>query len=124
MENGKDFNEFMDKVNTESKTIRYTLMKEGIEFVNPEVVVEWVQFVENNGTYIRVIKAVIAMMKKFEQNISFEEAQKQVFEEFGLRGYEIIEANQALLNFSKKSAEYRKFMNEQSGIEYDEGKTF
>ena len=99
-------------------------MKEGLTLVKPETAEEWLQFADNNsndGYSVFVVKATISMMKKFEEGISFEEAEQQVYnEELGLSGFMAGATANALSHFAKQGEEYRKYWNKQYGIEDSE----
>ena len=63
------------------------------------------------------------MMKKFEEGISFEDAEQQVYnEELGLSGFMAGATANALSHFAKQGDEYRKYWNKQYGIEDPEEK--
>ena len=62
-------------------------------------------------------------MKKFEEGISFEEAEKQVYnEELGLSGFMAGAAANALSHFAKNGDAYRDHWNKQYGVEEAEEK--
>lgn len=122
----KEWAEYKEKSDLEAKKMKYTLMREGLTLVKPETVEEWMQFADNNtndGYSVFVVKAVISMMKKFEEGISFEEAEKQVYnEELGLSGYMAGATANALSHFAKNGDAYRIHWNKQYGIEDKEEK--
>ena len=122
----KEWAEYKEKSDLEAKKMKYTLMREGLTLVKPETVEEWMQFADNNtndGYSVFVVKAVISMMKKFEEGISFEEAEKQVYnEELGLSGYMAGATANALSHFAKNGDAYRIHWNKQYGIEDTEEK--
>ena len=63
------------------------------------------------------------MMKKFEEGISFEEAEKQVYnEELGLSGFMAGATANALSHFAKNGDAYRVHWNKQYGVEDAEEK--
>lgn len=71
----REWAEYKEKSDLEAKKMKYTLMREGLTLVKPETAEEWMQFADNNtndGYSVFVVKAVISMMKKFEEGISFE----------------------------------------------------
>ena len=117
----KVLKEIQEKSDIEAKKAKYTLMKEGLTLVKPETAEEWLQFADNNsndGYSVFVVKATISMMKKFEEGISFEEAEQQVYnEELGLSGFMAGATANALSHFAKNGEEYRKYWNKQYGIE-------
>lgn len=122
----KEWAEYKEKSDIEAKKAKYTLMKEGLTLVKPETAEEWLQFADNNsndGYSVFVVKATISMMKKFEEGISFEEAEQQVYnEELGLSGFMAGATANALSHFAKQGDEYRKYWNKQYGIEDPEEK--
>lgn len=122
----REWAEYKEKSDLEAKKIKYTLMREGLTLVKPETAEEWLQFADNNsndGYSVFVVKATISMMKKFEEGISFEEAEQQVYnEELGLSGFMAGATANALSHFSKQGEEYRKYWNKQYGIEDPEEK--
>lgn len=122
----REWAEYKEKSDLEAKKMKYTLMREGLTLVKPETAEEWLQFADNNsndGYSVFVVKATISMMKKFEEGISFEEAEQQVYnEELGLSGFMAGATANALSHFSKQGEEYRKHWNKQYGIEDSEEK--
>lgn len=122
----REWAEYKEKSDIEAKKAKYTLMKEGLTLVKPETAEEWLQFADNNsndGYSVFVVKATISMMKKFEEGISFEEAEQQVYnEELGLSGFMAGATANALSHFAKQGEEYRKYWNKQYGIEDAEEK--
>ena len=122
----REWAEYKEKSDLEAKKMKYTLMREGLTLVKPETVEEWMQFADNNsndGYSVFVVKAVISMMKKFEEGISFEEAEHQVYnEELGLSGFMAGATANALSHFAKKGEEYRIHWNKQYGVENAEEK--
>ena len=114
------------KAKIEAQKAKYTLMNEGLTLVKPETAEEWLQFVDNNsndGYSACVVKATISMMKKFEEGVSFEDAEQQVYnEELGLTGFMAGATANALSHFAKQGEEYRKHWNKQWGIEDSEEK--
>lgn len=117
----KEYNDFIEKSNIQAKEDKYKLMIEGLELIKPETKEEWIKYVDantNDGYSACVVRAVISMMKKFEEGIPFEEAEKQVYnEEYGLSGFMEGAAARALSYFSKKGREYRLYWNKLYGIE-------
>lgn len=117
----REWQELKEKSDIEAKKAKYTLMKEGLTLVKPEIAEEWLQFADNNsndGYSVFVVKAVISMMKKLDDGISFEEAEQQVYcEELGLSGFMAGATANALSHFAKQGEEYRKYWNKQYGIE-------
>ena len=111
----------MKQADLDAKKQKYTLMKEGLTLVKPETAEEWLQFADknsNDGYSVFVVKAVISMMKKFEEGISFEDAEQQVYcEELGLSGFMAGSTANALSHFAKQGDEYRKHWNKQYGVE-------
>lgn len=122
----REWAEYKEKSDLEAKKMKYTLMREGLTLVKPETAEEWMQFADNNtndGYSVFVVKAVISMMKKFEEGISFEEAEKQVYnEELGLSGFMAGAAANALSHFAKNGDAYRVHWNKQYGVEAAEEK--
>lgn len=122
----KEWAEYKEKSDIEAKKAKYTLMKEGLTLVKPETAEEWLQFADNNsndGYSVFVVKATISMMKKFEEGISFEDAEQQVYnEELGLSGFMAGATANALSHFAKQGEEYRKHWNRQYGVEDSEEK--
>lgn len=122
----REWAEYKEKSDLEAKKMKYTLMREGLTLVKPETAEEWMQFADNNtndGYSVFVVKAVISMMKKFEEGISFEEAEKQVYnEELGLSGFMAGAAANALSHFAKNGDAYRDHWNKQYGVEEAEEK--
>ena len=122
----REWAEYKEKSDIEAKKAKYTLMKEGLTLVKPETAEEWLQFADNNsndGYSVFVVKATISMMKKFEEGISFEDAEQQVYnEELGLSGFMAGATANALSHFAKQGEEYRKHWNKQYGIEDAEEK--
>lgn len=122
----REWAKYKEKSDLEAKKMKYTLMREGLTLVKPETAEEWLQFADNNsndGYSVFVVKATISMMKKFEEGISFEEAEQQVYnEELGLSGFMAGATANALSHFSKQGEEYRKHWNKQYGIEDPEEK--
>ena len=122
----REWAEYKEKSDLEAKKMKYTLMREGLTLVKPETAEEWMQFADNNtndGYSVFVVKAVISMMKKFEEGISFEEAEKQVYnEELGLSGFMAGAAANALSHFAKNGDAYRDHWNKQYGVEDAEEK--
>ncbi|MCI9434360.1 MAG: hypothetical protein HFI86_03660 [Bacilli bacterium] len=120
----KEWNEFQEKSNAEAKKMKYVLMREGISLVKPETIEEWLNFVDintNDGYSACIVKAVISMIKKLDEGISFEEAEHKVYtEELGLTGFMAGAATSALSHFAKNGDEYRKEWNKQYGIDDDE----
>ena len=102
---------------------KYYLMKEGLNLVIPDTIEDWLEFVDNNtndNDSINVVKATISMMKKFEEGISFKEAEKIVYnEEFGLTAFGFLAETtaNALSYFAKQGEEYRIYWNRKNGIE-------
>lgn len=117
----REWAEYKEKSDLEAKKMKYTLMREGLTLVKPETAEEWMQFADNNtndGYSVFVVKAVISMMKKFEEGISFEEAEKQVYnEELGLSGFMAGATANALSHFAKNGDAYRVHWNKQYGVE-------
>lgn len=75
----------------------------------------------NDGYSACIVKAVISMIKKLDEGISFEEAEHKVYtEELGLTGFMAGAATSALSHFAKNGDEYRKEWNKQYGIDDDE----
>lgn len=122
----REWAEYKEKSDLEAKKMKYTLMREGLTLVKPETAEEWMQFADNNtndGYSVFVVKAVISMMKKFEEGISFEEAEKQVYnEELGLSGFMAGAAANALSHFAKNGDAYRDHWNKQYDVEEAEEK--
>lgn len=122
----REWAEYKEKSDLEAKKMKYTLMREGLTLVKPGTEEEWMQFADNNtndGYSVFVVKAVISMMKKFEEGISFEEAEKQVYnEELGLSGFMAGAAANALSHFAKNGDAYRDHWNKQYGVEEAEEK--
>ncbi len=122
----REWAEYKEKSDLEAKKMKYTLMREGLTLVKPETAEEWMQFADNNtndGYSVFVVKAVISMMKKFEEGISFEEAEKQVYnEELGLSGFMAGAAANALSHFAKNGDAYRVHWNKRYGVEDAEEK--
>lgn len=122
----REWAEYKEKSDLEAKKMKYTLMREGLTLVKPETAEEWMQFADNNtndGYSVFVVKAVISMMKKFEEGISFEEAEKQVYnEELGLSGFMAGATANALSHFAKNGDAYRVHWNKQYGVEDAEEK--
>ena len=122
----REWAEYKEKSDLEAKKMKYTLMREGLTLVKPETAEEWMQFADNNtndGYSVFVVKAVISMMKKFEEGISFEEAEKQVYnEELGLSGFMAGATANALSHFAKNGDAYRDHWNKQYGVEDAEEK--
>lgn len=122
----REWAEYKEKSDLEAKKMKYTLMREGLTLVKPETAEEWMQFADNNtndGYSVFVVKAVISMMKKFEEGISFEEAEKQVYnEELGLSGFMAGAAANALSHFAKNGDAYRVHWNKKYGVEEAEEK--
>lgn len=117
----REWAEYKEKSDLEAKKMKYTLMREGLTLVKPETAEEWMQFADNNtndGYSVFVVKAVISMMKKFEEGISFEEAEKQVYnEELGLSAFMAGATANALSHFAKNGDAYRVHWNKQYGVE-------
>lgn len=117
----KEWAEYKEKSDKEAKKLKYTLMKDGLALVKPETAEEWLQFADNNtndGYSVFVVKAVLSMMRKFEEGVSFEDAEKQVYdEELGLSGFMVGATANALSHFAKKGEEYRLHWNKQYGVE-------
>lgn len=117
----KEWEETKAKSDAEAKKMKYQLMKEGLTLVKPETVEEWLQFTDNNsndGYSVFVVKATISMMKKFEEGISFADAEQQVYcDELGLSGFMAGATANALSHFAKRGEEYRKYWNKQYGID-------
>lgn len=117
----QEWKRYKEESDREARKAKYTLMKEGLSLVKPEMVEEWLQFVDNNsndGYSVVVVKASISMMKKMEDGVSFEEAETQVYnEEFGLSGFLSGATANALSHFSKKGNEYRVYWNRKYGVE-------
>lgn len=122
----REWAEYKEKSDTEAKKAKYTLMKEGLTLVKPETAEEWLQFADknsNDGYSVFVVKATISMMKKFEEGISFEDAEQQVYnEELGLSGFMAGATANALSHFAKQGEEYRKHWNKKFGIDNNEDK--
>lgn len=122
----REWAEYKEKSDLEAKKMKYTLMREGLTLVKPETAEEWMEFADNNtndGYSVFVVKAVISMMKKFEEGISFEEAEKQVYnEELGLSGFMAGATANALSHFAKNGDAYRVHWNKQYGVEDAEEK--
>lgn len=122
----KEWAEYKEKSDAEAKKMKYSLMREGLTLVKPETVEEWLEFADNNsndGYSVFVVKATISMMKKMEEGIPFEKAEKQVYdEELGLSGFMAGATANALSHFAKNGDEYRKHWNKQYGIEDPEEK--
>lgn len=122
----REWAEYKEKSDLEAKKMKYTLMREGLTLVKPETAEEWMQFADNNtndGYSVFVVKAVISMMKKFEEGISFEEAEKQVYnEELGLSGFMAGATANALSHFAKNGDAYRVHWNKRYGVEDAEEK--
>lgn len=114
----------MEKADLDAKKMKYQLMKDGLTLVKPETAEEWLQFVDNNsndGYSVFVVKAVISMMRKFEEEISFDDAEQQVYcEELGLSGYMAGATANALSHFAKQGEEYRKYWNKKYGVSEEE----
>lgn len=122
----REWAEYKEKSDIEAKKAKYTLMKEGLTLVKPETAEEWLQFADknsNDGYSVFVVKATISMMKKFEEGISFEDAEQQVYnEELGLSGFMAGATANALSHFAKQGEEYRKHWNKKFGIDNNEDK--
>ena len=117
----QELTEYKKKSDVEAQKIKYTLMKEGLTLVKPETTEDWLKFVDNNsndGYSVFIVKATISMMKKFEEGISFKDAEQQVYnEELGLSGFMAGATANALSHFAKNGEEYRKYWNKRYGIE-------
>ena len=115
----KEDNKMMRKANREAKKQKYFLMKEGLTLIKPETIEDWLKFVDkntNDSYSIYVVKATISMMKKFEDNIPFKEAENLVYgKEFGLSGFLAGSTANALSYFAKQGDEYRKYWNKKYG---------
>lgn len=120
----QELTEYKKKSDVEAQKIKYTLMKEGLTLVKPETTEDWLKFVDNNsndGYSVFIVKATISMMKKFEEGISFKDAEQQVYnEELGLSGFMAGATANALSHFAKNGEEYRKYWNKRYGIENPE----
>ena len=108
-----------------AKKDKYSLMREGLALVKPEVADEWLQFVDNNcndGYSAQVVRAAISMMKKLNEGMSFEDAEQKVYnEELGLTGFLATSTASTLVHFAKQGEEYRNYWNKKFGVE-DDGK--
>jgi len=110
-----------EQADLEAQKSKYKLMKDGLTLIKPETAEEWLEFVNvntNDAYSACIVKATILMMKKFEAGISFEDAEKQVYnEELGLTGFMAGATANALSHFAKSGEEYRKHWNKQYGVE-------
>lgn len=121
----KEFEDWKDKMTEAAKKDKYSLMREGLALVKPEVADEWLQFVDNNcndGYSAQVVRAAISMMKKLNEGMSFEDAEQKVYnEELGLTGFLATSTASTLAHFAKQGEEYRNYWNKKFGVD-DNGK--
>ena len=111
------------KADEAAKASKPRFIEEGKALVKPETVDEWIKFVDINcdDAYSScVVKGTLFMMKKFEEGLSFEEADKAVDDEFGLTGFLAGAIAQSLAHFAKQGEEYRQYWNKQFGVEPEE----
>lgn len=105
-----------ERSNKEAKKYKYILMKQGAMHVKPEVMAEWLQFVDintNEAHCITIIIAIVEMMKLFESNVSFDEAIEKVYiEKLGLSESQRDCANYYLFYYAKKGEEYLKYLEQ------------
>ncbi len=122
----REWEEYTKKSDEAAKRSKSRLMKEGLSLIKPELSDEWIEFTNNNcndGYSVGVVKATVSMMKKFEEGVSFEEAEQQVYgDELGLSGFQSGCAASALSKFSKQGDQYRVYWNKQYGIDDEETK--
>lgn len=116
----------MENADREAQKLKYTLMKEGVTLVKPETIEDWLQFADinsNDGYSVFVVKATISMMKKFEEGVSFEDAEQQVYcDELGLSGFMASGTANALSYFAKEGEKYQQYWNKKWGIENSDEK--
>lgn len=121
----REWQEYKEKSDLEAKKIKYSLIREGMTLVKEETIEEWMKFADinsNDGYSVFIVKAVISMMKKFADGLSFEEAENLVFnEELGLSGYMAGATANALSHFAKNGEEYRIYWNKKYGVEEEKG---
>ena len=96
--------------NLKTKPKSPSLVDEGLKLVKPGTEDEWINFVEKNddgGYASRIIGAVVSMMKKLDEKVPYEDAEKQAYcDEYGLSRYQAMVATRVLIKFAKQGEEY------------------
>lgn len=99
-------------------------MSEGLEFIHPDMVEQWLEFVNintDNGYSAAIVEAVISMMRKLNNGISYQEAEEQIYSgELGLTGYQIGEVANIVSTFYLEGEQYRQHWNAKFDITSDE----
>lgn len=101
------------KVQEELRKVRLTYIEEGSNLVIPELKKEWKKFVDmtcDNYYSASVAETIISMIKKFNEGISFDEAEKQSYE--SLNEYLKNSTIKALIRFAPQGIEYKKYLDE------------
>lgn len=115
-----------EKMDAEAKEMKYSLMREGLKLVRPEMADEWLKFVDincNDAYSAAIVKATISMMKKMKKGMPFDKAEEQVYgEELGLTGFMMGATANTLIRFAKQGDEYGRYWNKKYGIEDPDAK--
>lgn len=113
-------------MDAEAKEMKYSLMREGLKLVRPEMADEWLKFVDincNDAYSAAIVKATISMMKKMKKGMPFDKAEEQVYgEELGLTGFMMGATANTLIRFAKQGDEYGRYWNKKYGIEDPDAK--
>ena len=110
--------EALDKYNKENNPIniqrsKLTLQKEGIPYIIPGLVGEWLEFVEKNGIGVdsRTINAIIETMKDLAMEVPYEEIATKIIEDFALLDYQQIAVVNYVAHFSRLGEDFKNYWN-------------
>lgn len=109
--------EALKKYNEENNPLkvqrsRLTLQKEGIPYIKPGLVGEWLEFVEKNGigTDARVINAIIEILKELYAETSYEEIE-ELLTSFALEDYQQLAVVNYVAHFSNLGEDFKNYWN-------------
>ena len=91
---------------------KYIAMKDGIELINPDFMVDWFEFVDKNMDNNSMVESVMLMLGKLESGISMEEMENIINNELDISGYMKDWVRAYLLKFSKRGKEYSMYLTE------------
>lgn len=90
-----------------AKKNKFLFMRQGLTLIKPELAEEWIKFVNENSKndyFAIVIEAIVSIMNKMENGISFMVAQKQTcVDELELSGFQEGAVTCAILHFYDNS---------------------
>lgn len=109
----KRYKEESNPINVQKS--RLTLQKEGIPYVKPGMLGEWLEFVEKNGIGpdVCIINAAIETMKSLADDVPYEEI-SEIFFEFGLTEYQKIAVINCVAHFSNLGPDFKDYCTKES----------